>query len=503
MKRTLYVKRSHLELVPYSLGESSTLERRLSLFDYIEHRITMSLYKYEPNDKTLCIPRGFSVEETLNLLAEDTIVEVDVVDVRNQTPMGRDISLPIKPGIGARDEHQIKSISFLLNKDSTVQRFLNIDTGYGKTFCTIKAISVIGKCAMIVMANSNLMKQWTDSLKDFTSIKSHEIEIISGRDSIQKAINSKEKAKIYICSTQTLAIMSGENKLDEFVKKCGISIKVIDEAHEMMSAVALIDNGCDVYNNFYLTATPERSDTREAILYSRITKTFERFGGYTSELMQYVHVKNVLINSYPTPWHKRICNTKKGFSGVIYEKFIFKNDRKKTFFYLICKYVCSKILKEDPSAKILIVFSLKESINEIARLFKQNDNINCGIFTTDADKDKKRKELNKNVILSTLKSSGAGMDIKNLRCIINFVPFKSTVLLHQLMGRLRYMEDKALFYFNIVDEGFENIVRQNIKRQYFFRSKANDIKNMRLDMNRLLSMLYKNKYKEEEEYDDE
>ena len=125
-----------------------------------------------------------------------------------------------------------------------------------------------------------------------------------------------------------------------------------------------------------------------------------------------------------------------------------------------------------------------------------------GEYADNAPPDKKAKQLNQNIILSTLKSSGAGMDIKNLRCIINFVPFKSTVLLHQLMGRLRYIEGKALFYFNIVDDGYENITRQNVKRQYFFRSKAADIKNMRLDMNVLLSMMYKERKQLEGDADD-
>lgn len=502
MTRTLYIYRSKLALVPYSLGESRTLERRLSIIDYNTGTLSMCLYKYDKDTKTLYIPKGFSIEETLNLLATDTIVEIETIDKTNSTKPGRDINLTMKPGKGAKDEHQIGAISFFLERDTKAQRFSNLDTGFGKTFCTIKVISVLGKCAMIVMANSNLMKQWIDSLKDFTNIKDHEIEIISGRDSIQKAIKAKEKPLIYICSTQTLAIMSEENKLQEFIDSCGIGIKVIDEAHEMMSAVTSIDLGCDVYYNFYLTATPERSDTREAILYNRITKTFLKFGGYTANIMQYVHVKNVYINTYPTPWHKRICNTRQGFSGTIYEKFIFKNDRKKTFFYLICKYVCSKILSQDPDAKILITFSIRESINEIARLFATNDNVKCGIFTNDTESSKKLKELNKNIILSTIKSSGAGMDIKNLRCIINFVPFKSPVLLHQLMGRLRYIEGKALFYFNIVDEGYENIIRQNIKRQYFFKSKAADIKNMRLDMNTLLSMMYENRYNSKEDEDE-
>lgn len=501
MERILYVYRSKMELVPYTLGESRHLERQLSIYNFVERKLTMKLYNYKYKIKTLYIPRGYSVREVLNDLATDSIVEVKVVNKSFETKSGRDVEIEMKPGVGAINEHQINSISFLLNKDDK-QKFLNIDTGYGKTFCTIKAISSLGKVAMIIMANSNLMKQWISALKKFTKIKDNEIETISGRDTFERAIKKRNDCKIYICSTQTMSIMADEGKLQDFVDTCGIGVKVIDEAHEMMNAVADIDMGCDVYYNFYLTATPERSDTRENIVYNRITKTFSKFGAYTADISQYVHVKNVYINTHPSAWHIRICNTKNGFSAILYEKFLFKNDRKKTFIYLICKYIASKILKSDPDGKVLILLSIRDDINEIARLFKNNDQINCGIFTNDTDHEHKQKELNKNIILSTLKSSGAGMDIKNLRCIINFIPFKSVVLLHQLMGRLRYIDGKALFYFNIVDEGYENIVRQNIKRQYFFRNKAADIKDMRLDMNNLLSMMYREKESEKGDNDD-
>ena len=114
MRRTLYVYRSKLALVPYSLGESRTLEKKLSIYDYNSGKYTMCLYKYDKDKKTLYIPKGFSKDETLNILATDTIVEIDVVDKTNETKEGRDIELIMKPGKGARDEHQINSISFLL-----------------------------------------------------------------------------------------------------------------------------------------------------------------------------------------------------------------------------------------------------------------------------------------------------------------------------------------------------------------------------------------------------
>jgi hypothetical protein len=138
--------------------------------------------------------------------------------------------------------------------------------------------------------------------------------------------------------------------------------------------------------------------------------------------------------------------------------------------------VCSKILSQDPEDKILIVLSIRDNINEIARLFKTNDGFKCGIFTNDTDPDKKIKELNKNIILSTLKSSGAGMDIKNLRCIINFVPFKSSVLLHQLMGRLRYIEGKALLqYVTLKIEMPANKIIDNIHIFAEYKSTAENV----------------------------
>lgn len=499
MSKKIKIYRSRIEISPYYKGESQTLERKLEIFDYLNRTVSMRLYRIV-GDK-LYVPKGLSVEEIEKCIVNDGIVEYEKEYLGDEVRPGRDIELNMRPGVGARDDHQIKAISFLVSSDTNAQKFLNIDTGYGKTFCAIKSISILGKATMIIMANSNLMKQWQEALKNFTYINESDIRIVSGRDSVEKTYREKEKGMIYICSTQTMAILSEEDKLQEFVEKNGIGIKIIDEAHEMMNAVSMIENGCDVFHNFYLTATPERSDTREDILYLRITKTFQRFGGYTSDLLKYVHVKNVHINTYPSPWHIRVCQTKNGFSAILYEKFVFKSDRKKTFFYLICKFICLRILRQDPDAKILIILSIRESINEIARLFKFNDNIKCGVFTNDSKN--KAVQLNRNIILSTLKSSGAGMDIKNLRCIINFVPFKSPVLLHQLMGRLRYMPGKALFYFNIIDEGYDNIVKQNFQRQLFFRQKAADISDMKLNINLLVNKCYETKDRKEKEEDPE
>ncbi|HQL11942.1 MAG TPA: DEAD/DEAH box helicase family protein [bacterium] len=485
---TITIRRSRIDIYPYTLGTSPTLEKRLQCYDYNKKEITMEVYLYNYKDRCLSVPKGFSISEVVRCLETDSIYTSKTIDKSDLIDRSRTVDIKMRPGVAARDEHQISSITFLLDKNDP-QKFLNIDTGYGKTFCTIKAISLIGKASMIVMGKSSLMQQWKKVIKEYTFCSDDEICLIQGRDSVKKALRPENlnKYKFYICATQTLAIMAEENELDNFVRTCGIGIKAIDEAHELMKANFYIDLRCNVEYNYYLTATPERSDTSEHILYNRITKTIPRYGSYTTELKKYIHVKNVLINTQPAPFHKRICRTKQGFSSIIYENFIFKNDNKKTFLFLICMYIISKLINHDKEAKILILFSTKDHINQIAALIKKNLGITCGIFTSDLNDDLKKAQLNKNVILSTLKSSGAGMDIQGLRAVVNFIPFKSPVLLHQLMGRLRYMEGKALFYFNVVDEGFDDIVRQNFARQIFFKKKSKDISNLELDMNTLLN----------------
>ena len=486
---------SRIKIFPYHKGDSPTLERKLSLFDYRTHELTITAYLISVRDECIYVPRGFGITEIQKLLESDNYYDTRII-CDNFYPPNNTIDIRFKPGIGAKDEHQIDSVSFLV-KDfpDSDQKFLNIDTGFGKTFCSIKASSLLGYRTMVVIDKSGLMNQWISKIKEYTYCKDDDICIIQGRDSLESAIingENKIRYKYYICATQTLAIAGEEDRLNEFIKSNDIGLKIIDEAHEMMKANTIIDLSCDVKYNFYLTATPQRSDSLEDLLYSKITKTFKRFGAYTVNLLKYTYVKNVFINTFPSPFHQRISKTRNGFSSIIYEKWVFKSDRKVVFVYLICRYIAMELLSRDPDAKILFVFSINDNIKKISDLFYKNDRISCGIYTNENMK-LKAKALDKNIILSNIKNCGAGMDIANLRAVVNFVPFKSPVLLHQLFGRLRYIDGKALFYFNVIDEGYKDIVKQNFYRQKFFKTKSKNITNIRLNMNDLVDKFYREK----------
>lgn len=493
---TLELFPTRIKIYPYHKGNSTSLERKLSLYDFRIHDVAMSLYNVSTEEECIWVPRGFGVDEVKRILEGDDYWETNVISEKFPAPK-ENILIEFKPGIGAKDTHQIDSVSFLV-KDfpDSDQKFLNIDTGFGKTFCSIKAISILGYRSMIVIDKSGLMTQWKERIKQYTYCKDEDIVFIQGRDSLISATRNGykgERYKVYICATQTLAIAAEENKLQEFVEANNIGIKIIDEAHEMMKANTMIDLGCDVKYNFYLTATPQRSDSMQDLLYAKITKTYKRFGSYTADLMKYTYVKNVFINTNPTPFQQRIAKTRNGFSAIIYEKWVFKSGHKSLFFYLMCRYIVDEMLSRDCEAKILIIFSINESIKKIADYFWKYDNVVCGIYTNE-NKKEKEKALTRNIILSNIKNCGAGMDIENLRVIVNFVPFKSPVLLHQLFGRLRYIKDKAMFYFNVIDTGYRDIVKQNFYRQRFFKNKAKNISDIKMNMPTMLNEHYTKRF---------
>ncbi len=480
----IVIRRSRLDIYPYKLHDSPTLEKRLSIYDWTTRQITMKMYHYDNKENILSIPKGYSVFDAKSALNADDFYDIEIVEKREEYTPTRIVKIDMRRGIVPRDEHQENAIEFLCqDKDNDSQKYLVLDTGVGKTYCAIQAASLLNLPLFIIVGKSALIKQWYEAILKYTYSSDDDIEIIKGRISIQKSLQHKEYKNFYICSTETLSIAAEEGILDTFMRRIGIGIKVIDEAHELMSATTIIDLHTNIKYNYYLTATPQRSDNKEDRLFSLITKTIPRFGEYTLDLNKYTHVKKVYINTYPSGWDQKRCKTRNGFAALIYEKYIFRNEDRRYYFLNIIIHILHKMLTHDPESKILILFASNKNIETMAKLVEDILETKVGRFNSLLkDIEEKRKELDNNIILSTIKSSGAGLDLKNLRVVINFVPFRSFVMLHQLFGRLRKIDGKACFYFDVVDEGFFDTMRFSSIRDQFFKKKAKTITNINFTM---------------------
>lgn len=119
-----------------------------------------------------------------------------------------------------RDELQEKAIKFLMTmkKDTEgFQRFLSLETGCGKTYVTINAISKFRKKALIVVDTLDLAAQWKREFLAHSNLIESDIVILSGQESVDKEI-SNPSGKIYIAIHRTLGNilnndMNGVNNL--------------------------------------------------------------------------------------------------------------------------------------------------------------------------------------------------------------------------------------------------------------------------------------------------
>jgi superfamily II DNA or RNA helicase len=483
---SVVIESSRIRIFPYELGYSKTLEKRLSIWDLNTHSYTERLFLYDLENKTLYVPKGFGVSDIKFSFKEDYILDYEIMDKSNDYIKVREINkIVMRPEIVVRDEHQKKSIEFLtdyINIPNT-QKMLNLTTGYGKTFVSIKVISELKMPSLIIVDTQGLMDQWYKVILQYTYTKPSDIIKIQGRDSIEKLMKNKPKEIFYIASLATLDIYAKEGLLESFEKYIGFGIKIVDEAHKMYIANCHIDLMSNIMNNFYLTATPERSDLIESEMYNRITKNIPKFGSYTADLNKYVHVKNVYINTQPSPWEERVCHARTGFHALKYESFIFKNEKKKNYILLVLKRIIDKAITTMDNDKILVLLARNDDIDITKDYFEAFYKDKIGVFNSKVTKKEKRAEqLQKQIILSTVQSSGAGLDIKDLRSVIVFMPFKSFVTLHQLFGRLRYIKDKAVFYFNIIDEGWHDCIRQANIRLNYLKKRASSIQNIEIPM---------------------
>lgn len=141
-------------------------------------------------------------------------------------------------------------------------------------------------------------------------------------------------------------------------------------------------------------------------------------------------------------------------TAVSYGKYAFFRDQNHTAYNMILQ--CLHIL-DDVEGKILIFVPLIDAVDDVVKRLKQDyPNKSVAAYHSRISKDEKESAEKKDIIVSTIKSCGTGVDIKGLRAVICQEPIASKVISEQLFGRIRP-------YKVINDKGEEEL-----KDTYFF-----------------------------------
>lgn len=451
---------SKIVIENYKNLESNKLLNSLSVWNESKYKgkyISWKAYNIDNND--LIIHKGINMYYLKTLYPNHNIVYYD-----NGNPYNtfNNIKMKIKP----RNDLQVCSITFLLNNPDT-QKFLCLKPGDGKTYCTINYIISRGINSIVIVDNDKLINQWKESFLKFTNLKEDDIFIISGSPSIDKLLDKDYdgRYKIFIASHRTIDSFSSKNKngfsiLDRVFFNTGIGIKVFDEAHVEWKNIFNIDINTNIKETVYLTATPDRSNPAESKVYRNLFNNIEYYGLNMSKDDKYINYIEFLWNSKPTDINKANMKNNYGFDANSYNEYILSN-KYNEFLNLLNNNILNLLFKKKIKKVAIVVNcnNLVESLyNDLSNIyFDKTIGRYCGLVPI---KDR-MKELDKDIIITTIKGFNKGVDVNGLEVVINTVSVSSAVIIEQLSGRLRYNSNYKSYFIQLTDTGFYEIKKHS------------------------------------------
>ena len=480
--KTIRMFRTHIEITPYKEGESQSLENMLSIWN--PHTFTRNKIGYIILGDTIYIPRGISPNFLEKTFGVEPIVEY------SSDPYEY-IKSKVEPLYQPRNSVQSDSVKFLCSSCNFArgarysQLSLNIDTGDGKTFCTIFSICSLAIRALIITHTEKIKRQWINSCYEMFTFKPDNLVPINGTAKMEEILDSDEipKGDIFFVNHQTLNAFvrkHGYQKLHDFFIKLRVGIKVYDEAHLEFKNIVMIDMFSDTYKTIYLTANFDRSQPDESRIFQRAFSSVMKFGSQTieyAEKRRHIVYFPIFYSSNCPEFQAMALKSNYGFSSKRFIDYALKVDQNQTLITEILK-VFKRI--KDVEGRVLVIAPkidacefIKDKLLEDPMLCDKNIMTIHGKHTDAHNEDAK---INADIIVSTIQSVGTGADIKGLRVLINTEPYASSITANQMSGRLReYAPDKDTYYFDLVDVSITRCYEMYKLRLRFLKKKCKEI----------------------------
>lgn len=451
------VRNSCIIVEDYHLGDCVPLERNFQVYDMITHRYnTVGMYYDEVNNR-LYLPRGLDIWKIQNYLGERSF-DPEPCDRYYQIP---DMLIKYKP----RDDQQKEALRFMIGVNeygsnaNEPQISVNLNTGKGKTYCSIATIAYMRIKSIIITGSNTLLSQWKSNIIEYTNLSEKDIFWLDGSTTMNMVINKHsvkaKNASIFLCTHSTLKSYGdtyGWDKVREVFQSLGIGMKFFDEAHTHFTNMLMVDFMTNVWKTYYVTATPNRSDWREDKIYQLSIKNVPGINLFDEDNDPHTEYIAIKWNSRPSAQQISMCKNSYGLDRNKYVGFIIRQPN----FWSIMRVVMDLVIK--CKGRVLMYIGTNEGVLALYKWIGTHypEFIgDIGIYTSLLDKQAKLKEKDKKLLISTTKSAGLGEHIEGLKMtVVVAEPFKSEVIARQTLGRTR---DSGTLYVELVDLGFRQI----------------------------------------------
>lgn len=368
---------------------------------------------------------------------------------------GLPVSIPLKAWVKDRDPRQTEAITYLVNSPQSM-RGVSLGTGIGKSFCMVKATSLIGKRSLICMAG--LVDQWKEAYLKFTDLTEDDIYILQGAPSVAKlmqGIDVRFHPKVILCSLGTIRGYVTDDEayqnfppFEDFCDHLRIGIKGVDEAHLNFFLNLMLDLRMNMAINIPLTATFDRSD-------QQLKKMFDQHYPRTIRFGEGAYDRHVAIfsYSYAYPVPRNAYLTPQGYGHNRLEKWFLRHKTKLDYLYgaiyepLIHAHY---INVRKPGQKLLILCERIEMClwlrNRLRLTLPASENFNIQTYNYGSPES---VLIDSDIIVSTPKSAGTGRDIQNLKTMLMTIATGNDTINKQTLGRLRVLKQDTPIYVYI------------------------------------------------------
>lgn len=422
-------------------------------------------YMIEEDTNTIFITRGVNVKYVERLL-------MNYIELNHRAYEPQDMLNKYDEIVPPRNDNQADVINFISsqgpfsNDINESQLFVEMAPGFGKTYCTTVGAFKYGKKCFIIAHKENIIQQWAETLVDKAGFKEDRIYRISAKELYEARLpENKLDYDVFLClhasvrnAMKAMTVKECENAMFNL----GIGLKVVDEAHLNFGNTILMDLCFHVPRNLYLTATAGRSIDKENTIFRKV---FSKAKFYKPSSLALIHENKkwidyhvVHINTFVSKGVEkyRLIGTR-GMTTAKYGTCIVQPDKSRS--YINCtldiirecfkKYDFAKVLVLLPTIELCGIF--EKEILELNHDESFKFSLKVGTIHSGNSKDYNEDCKSKDVICSTIQSSGTGTDIKGLTAVICMSPFVSKITAEQVMGRLRY-NGYQLDYYDIIND---------------------------------------------------
>ena len=477
----------------YQLGDCPALENMFDAYDAGTRMYKTQACLYNRMEMELVIPRGIDIHRLQMLTGYTPYYNTKIYNKPKQNKNQILIKYPPK------DEKQELALQFLTGKGeynytkASDQLFLALNTGAGKTYLGLVYTALLNVKTIIITTNVGWLNQWKEAILEHTNIVSTEVKLITGSD-ILTILNDKrnhDNIKIWMVTHASLMSFANEygwENVDMFFKKIGIGLKIIDEAHLNFDSLYFEDYASSIYKTLYLSATPCRGNAAEDRIYQAYFHSVPMLDLFDNENDPHTHYISLLYKSGMDAYEVNALHTIHGFNKSYYADLLITKDN----FDYISRIVMDMI--SNISGKKIFFFATNNSVLYFYEWLRYNymELANdIGIYTSiNPDKDQAKENT---IILTTSKSAGACLDIKDLMVCINMAePTSSPPQNQQRFGRTRAYNS---FYIDVVDMSVKTIMNYYKKSLPMYDKYALDTREVRFTNKQLKDTAFNVMYK--------